>query len=1037
MDVRKEVKRIVSKLKRNEISVYDIPEELEKDFEIITWERKLGYRETKRCGYDVVQDCFFVEEVFTQEDPEDIITSKFADFNSYAAYLEGNIYDNACYYLLPAGRTGNELATKNISRKAFIDYTIDDYNLQLISAQQQESLGRELKLRKAIKKWIAKFDNCTSYKELKQTVKNYAKSNLSESIGLEFYFWNYIFSNIKDQKRFSAILEYVSEGYYPSYIIRDALCVIYPADKTVNHYNYHGGSYRTIQKYNRELKIIAEKVKNNEYTERVKGYYDTKTTFYCAETSGYEKDGMFPGYTYKEYFETVDDLVKRLGGNLQNCDLSEAPVTDFDFSHCVIDDTTKLPFNPNMHYKYVLQKSYDNGFFYVDQAWKDDRGKAVKTFNHRFEYFFDFVFFLKGDLSKADLICCDGLIHLEETNDIVFKDALLSSKVAKKLNLRYSPYKFNGPSEISFKLSEKNENETNIVLHAEDRLAKVIDENSPDAYDDYSGVGERIYYISDLHLMHLLRNRKCETKNDIIRIARKLANTLAEETDYYDIILINGDISLDFSVFKIFVTALSEYERTIVFTLGNHDLWSCPNSTVDQISKKYRTLLTQNNMYLLHNEILYFTELGSSPKRITEHEISKLSETELRNRVRTSRLVLFGGTGFSGYNHDFNAEHGIYRYNKTIGYDKNIELRETQRFEKLYNKVRHSLYGKNVIVMTHMPIDCWNEQAANGNYTYASDSRNDIDCNHSAVNMASNSCYETGFIYLSGHTHKNYCYDDGYVRIYADNQFGYNNSHTAAWPHLKYIEIDNTFDYFSDYSDGIYEISSDEFINFYHGKNIRLDFNRKINILYMLKKENYYCFIHKNKNNQLNIMNGGALKRLPEKDIEYYYSKMDTVISLLKDPFNKYTKYQETLAENIQKIGGSGMIHGCIVDIDFFNHVYVNPFDGSVTSYWASDMINKLVYPSIPALLEAQCPKLYLRYKKMIAGGEGNNLPVLAETQSMPIQNSPQPYLNTDIYKASREIKKMQKLNSNILTVWPDKLPRKRNASKKVLWTIK
>ena len=31
---------------------------------------------------------------------------------------------------------------------------------------------------------------------------------------------------------------------------------------------------------------------------------------------------------------------------------------------------------------------------------------------------------------------------------------------------------------------------------------------------------------------------------------------------------------------------------------------------------------------------------------------------------------------------------------------------------------------------------------------------------------------------------------------------------------------------------------------------------------------------------------------------------------------------------------------------------------------------------------------------------------------------SPQLYLDTNIYKASREIRKMQRLNSNVLTTW-------------------
>ena len=42
----------------------------------------------------------------------------------------------------------------------------------------------------------------------------------------------------------------------------------------------------------------------------------------------------------------------------------------------------------------------------------------------------------------------------------------------------------------------------------------------------------------------------------------------------------------------------------------------------------------------------------------------------------------------------------------------------------------------------------------------------------------------------------------------------------------------------------------------------------------------------------------------------------------------------------------------------------------------------------------------------------------LAPKQQANIEILPQIYLDTDIYKASREIKKMQKLSSNILSSW-------------------
>lgn len=38
----------------------------------------------------------------------------------------------------------------------------------------------------------------------------------------------------------------------------------------------------------------------------------------------------------------------------------------------------------------------------------------------------------------------------------------------------------------------------------------------------------------------------------------------------------------------------------------------------------------------------------------------------------------------------------------------------------------------------------------------------------------------------------------------------------------------------------------------------------------------------------------------------------------------------------------------------------------------------------------------------------------------MNMTRLPQIYLDTDIYKASKEIKKMQKLSSNILSFWYD-----------------
>jgi len=37
-------------------------------------------------------------------------------------------------------------------------------------------------------------------------------------------------------------------------------------------------------------------------------------------------------------------------------------------------------------------------------------------------------------------------------------------------------------------------------------------------------------------------------------------------------------------------------------------------------------------------------------------------------------------------------------------------------------------------------------------------------------------------------------------------------------------------------------------------------------------------------------------------------------------------------------------IHACIVDIDFYNYIYLDPVDGSINPYYATSIVNKYLY---------------------------------------------------------------------------------------------
>ena len=994
--VKLNAKEIIRQLKKKEIRVFDVPEEYKNNIQLVAFERKSGLRTIGKRGFDIMANSFFVEEelIHTELNGEEQTRSTFLsfdNFDSYFNFLGGDIYDNACYTFCPLFDNavisqGVDLK-KLMARSSFVKETIDDYSL-LLSNEEQETYKEGKQVHKHCQQWSKKFNNCTSYNELVKVVENYKKSKIATIVDVSFFFFQYIFTDAKDKQRFSIIMEYMSSGAYPEYKMINALCSIYNPDEVIQSFNYSLGVKSTIYKHKKKLKDYISHLKNGEIEFYSRAFFDKKTHYYCEETQGYQEDNeCYPIATIYRYFETFDEFINYRNGDLTYCDLSGALECDANFSNYIIDETTKLPVYTNTEVAYSIKKYYYNRKFYVTQQWRNTSGSVLKEYRHPFDYFFDFVAFLKGDLSNANLLFCDGLMFLEEWNNIDFTNSKMKSSLCEKFGLRYDIQEFNRDLIKSFDCVEQNENETALVLQSSRNLADEAAKKELSAFEisfDYNC--QRIDYISDLHLMHRIQNAGCRSLEDAIYVLQKIVNTIAHEAG--SLLLINGDVASDIEIFQLFVKLLSKAlhrSTQVVFTLGNHELWSFPGFEIEQIVSKYRTLLEEYGMYLLHNDLFYKEDCGllADPSTgihlIQYHDLCQMNEAQISDRLRSARYVILGGLGFSGYNMEFNANNGIYR----MTMDRATEIKESRIFEDLYNRVRPILANKNTIILTHTPKKDWCREA-------------DPDKN---------------YVYVSGHTHRNFFHDDGEYRVYSDNQVGYHSEN----PHLKSFLLDNDYDCFSDYEDGIFEITSEQYNDFYRGKNISMTFQRKVNILYMLKKNGYYCFIHKSRSGSLTILNGGAMKKLEIQDIQYYYDNMDAMVSTIKTPIDKFTSFQKHIADMVKRIGGVGTIHGSIIDIDFYNHIYVNPFDLTITGYWASDVINKIVYPSIPALLEKNCPAIFGKYVKLFKSNSENPLALKQQTN---VAKLPQIYLDTDIYKASREIKKMQKLSSNILSSW-------------------
>lgn len=975
----KEIRKAI-KLLQTELCVpINFPKELNNNILIKKAQLILGIRTVISKGYDVINTQFFIEEnvkFYSNDTPtEKQETTLFDNFNDFFFYLQGDIYNNACYFGYNFSKEEIEqynIDITQLTRTALIDYTIDDFTLSP-NKDEQNQIRKTNSADTTIKKWIEQLATCENYEQFKKVYSRMRRSTIATKYE-DMLLCNYAYSN--PAKNFPIIMEHINNSF--SYPLEETLCFIYNPHSVLSAYNNQCYAPTTAKNHKYDLKKFITNLQSGRQHIKTKSYYDKDIGFFIHKIQTQYNYNYLTAYRCFEHF---DDFASFLNNDLSNCDLLYAKVPHLDPSMYISNNDTVWPVESLNDLHYIIEKGYNRSrkHFYVNQYWVNSNNCIFKKYKHVFKYFFDFAYFLGNDLSHSNLLFCDGLSNIEDFSPFNFDNAVMRSEIKRKVNLNFITLTLPPTTEYQYALD--NELQTSAELSI---LRQPYHWSEELKYN-------KIYYISDIHLLHKLHLNNCITDEDIDYTIQNLVNSIFPRASEFQskMLLIVGDTSSDFYIFEKFVYWLNQHLTTyrtkppVIFILGNHELWAFPNESFNDIAEKYRALLNKYNMHLLQNNLLFITD--SDINEITEKELETISSTDLFSKVKTARAIMFGGLAFAGKNNEFNADKGIYL--KTISRQQEIE--ESKKFENLYNKICKYIPDKRVIILTHTPKVDWS-----GN--------NDL---------------QKGYIYINGHSHKNYFYDDGEYRIYSDNQIGYFSNNIAS----KFFYLDNDYDIFERHTDGIYEITADEYRNFYHGKNIPMTFNRPFYKLYMLKKNGYYMFIMEYDSGDLYILSGGNIKKLHLKSVEYYYNNMDKEINAIKIPFKQFTKLLTEIAEAVKSFGGTGKIHGAIVDIDYYNHIYVNPFDLTITPYWAENIINKMAYPSISALLKARCPNLYITYKKM----DNNDTNKLILAKNTTTIKEVIYYPDTDIYRASREVKKMQRLHSNILTVWTDSSTKK------------
>lgn len=516
-----------------------------------------------------------------------------------------------------------------------------------------------------------------------------------------------------------------------------------------------------------------------------------------------------------------------------------------------------------------------------------------------------------------------------------------------------------------------------------------------------------VYYISDLHIEHqlkeILEKDNCTFENISTVLDQKIDEMISSANDTSGYLLVAGDVGHYKGIVSLFYRKLRRcWNGSIISILGNHELWDdhpegslfgYVSRPINEIVSDYRNIINFKGLLksgLLLQNAVYINYKNKQDCIIDEEQILSASESDLHDICSKASLIVLGGIGFSGLNERFNATRGLYRSAvTTLEEDEAL----SERFFSVYDKLLRCASEMQVIVLTHTSVSDWLSVDVNPNW-----------------------------IYINGHTHQNSLVrrSDG-TTVLSDNQVGYR---PTKWK-LNSFTVAGWYDPFKDMENGVYEISSDDYKDFNSGRGIHSNGCKYQGKIYVLKKNDIYMFVLKS-SSSLCLLVGGKRKKLPRYDVQYYYDNMEQYAQKVTEAVTPFQKALYAISDEVCKFGGWGRIHGCIVDIDFFNHIYLNPFDGTITPYFAWNTQLKYVYDDMISLMKEHLPKLCEHYETARSNGL---LSILSQSdgkgkknkKKMVVAKVPQLVLETDMYNPSRIIKSIQYVfENNVIRIWND-----------------
>ena len=537
----------------------------------------------------------------------------------------------------------------------------------------------------------------------------------------------------------------------------------------------------------------------------------------------------------------------------------------------------------------------------------------------------------------------------------------------------------------------------------------------------------KFFYITDLHLesqLGLTSMTVDEIKGNVAQKVDEMLGGLSKEDMADGVLLVGGDVADSEEVAKIFFDAVFfHFHGPIIFVLGNHELWdgctyangeSRRKRSIDEVVAAYKRFYKvgsgfEGKTYCLENEVLVCyknsmqrnsDEFGVGRKTagmprgglcvLTEEMLLHTSTDDLREFFDECSMIVLGGLGFCGLNPRYNADTGLFR--DRVSREEDIE--RSKRFRAVYDRVMSCASDKRVVVLTHTQMEDWTTDAPN-----------------------------KGWVYVNGHTHQNGLVktEDGVAVLY-DNQVGYK---PKKW-HLNQFSLEQYYDPFEAWADGIYQITPQQYMDFNAGRGIQMEYFRQQGDIYALKQKGIYMFMLQY-GLGLYLLRGGQ-KLNVFHGLEYYAANLEKYVEKIQMAFRPYRNALDKIAAEVKRFGGSGYVHGSIVDIDFYNHINLDPFDGYIMPYFALDVTDRREFRSVRELLESSpfpalgsdgTPMLSAYTKLLDAGGVSILAPTVKEAALAVV---PMEILDErNIYAPSRVMKSIQYLlDKGVVRVWND-----------------